>query len=218
MYLVMSRPVCVDVFDFAMQGRISVPMHIREILAEIQRKTGENQSGLARRFRVTQPTVSRWFRGSSPEGDHQERIKFEGCRLGIIDRTTIVENLSVPIVGFVGAGGQILFSEGQGPFGEAKMPPKGVHPATVAVVVRGDSMSGLLEDGWTIYYDSRLDEPSESLLGKLCVIELADGRVLVKKLYKGRGPGLYDLYSANAEPLQDQPVRWAAKVNWIEPK
>jgi len=201
-----------------MQGRISVPMHIREILSEIQHRTGETQADLARRFRVTQPTVSRWFRGSSPEGDHRERIRAEGCRLGIIDSAAIVDNLSVPIVGFVGAGGQILFSEGQGPFGEAKMPPKGAHPATVAVVVRGDSMSGLLEDGWTIYYDGRTQEPTAGLLGKLCVVELADGRVLVKKLYRGRGEGLYDLYSANAEPLQDQPVLWAAKVSWIEPK
>lgn len=79
-------------------------------------------------------------------------------------------------------------------------------------------MSGLLEDGWVVYYDNRRDPPDESHYNKLCIVGLVDGRVLVKKLYPGRKPGHFDLHSVNAPPLLDQPVEWAAKVTWIAPR
>ena len=97
------------------------------------------------------------------------------------------------------------------------MPPSKGDETTVAVVVKGDSMAGQLEDGWVVYYDNRHIPPSERLLGRLCVVGLEDGRVLVKKLLPGRAKGLYDLYSANAGPLLDQAVAWAALVLWIAP-
>lgn len=192
-------------------------MHVRQILLKIQQATGENQTQLADRFGVTQPTVSRWFGGAEPEGPLRDRILAQARGLGVVHNRSGGNNLTVPVVGFVGAGGQIAYEEGQGPFGEANMPPRGAGPSTVAVVVRGDSMSGQLEDGWTVYYDNRQDPPTESLMGKLCVVGMADGRVLIKKLYKGRGEGLYDLLSTNSRPLHDQRVAWAAKVTWIEP-
>lgn len=125
---------------------------------------------------------------------------------------------SVPIVGYVGAGGSIDFTDSQGPFGEANMPPKGPTTSLVAVIVRGDSMSGTLDDGWTVYYQDRRDPPDESLHAKLCIVGLRDGRVLIKKLYPGRKSDHYDLHSVNAPALLDQHVAWAAKITWIEPK
>jgi transcriptional regulator with XRE-family HTH domain len=192
---------------------------VQKILREIQRKTGENQAQLAKRFRVQQPTVSRWFSGAEPKGVARDRIMAQAARLGVITDGAAVEDdiFTVPIVGFVGAGGQILHGEGQGPFGEAKMPPKGAARTTVAVVVRGDSMAGQLEDGWTVYYDSRREPPTDELYNKLCVVGLQDGRVLIKKLFPGRKPGMFDLHSTNASVMLDQPVEWAARVSWIEP-
>lgn len=192
-------------------------MDYRLIVREIQKKTGERQAGLAKRFRVSQPTISRWLSGSPPELDHADRISEEARRLRIINPKKALTVTSVQVVGYVGAGGAIDFQAGQGPFGEAEMPPNGVASSIVAVKVQGDSMSGTLEDGWIVYYDSRRDPPDESLHGKLCVIGLTDGRALIKKLYPGRKPGHYDLHSVNAPPLLDQPVEWAAKVSWIAP-
>lgn len=97
------------------------------------------------------------------------------------------------------------------------MPPKNGTETTVAVVVRGDSMAGQLEDGWIVYYDDRRAGPSEDLLGRLCVVGLNDGRVLIKKLLPGRQTGKYDLYSTNAAPMLDQQIDWAARVTWIAP-
>lgn len=125
---------------------------------------------------------------------------------------------SVPVVGYVSAGdGQVQYAEGHGNFGEAPVPPGGSEK-TVAVEVRGDSMRGIADEGWRVYYDDRRDPPNEGHLGRLCVVGLADGRVLVKKVYRGREPGLYDLESTNAATLHDMPVQWAALVTAIIPE
>lgn len=186
------------------------------ILQEMLKGQKWTQTALARRVGVEQPTVSRWLKGSEPKLNHRDKILGLARKLGVVKGSTNDEN-TVQVVGYVGAGGQILYDTGQGPFGEAQMPPKNTTPTTVAVVVRGDSMAGQLEDGWTVYYDQRHTPPSESLVGKLCVVGLGDGRVLIKKLLPGRRNGCYDLYSANAAPLLDQDVTWAAKVSWISP-
>lgn len=187
------------------------------IVRAIQRKTGENQTDLAKRLGVSQPTVSRWLGGNDPELDHAERIDSEAVRLGVVNPKSVHNATTVEVVGYVGAGGTISFQDGQGPFGEAEMPPKGKPSAIVAVKVQGDSMSGLLEDGWIVYYDRRRDPPDEAIYGKLYVVGLADGRALIKKLYPGRKPGHFDLHSTNAPALLDQPVAWAARVIWIAP-
>lgn len=186
------------------------------ILEEMIRSQGWKQRDIAKRVNVTQPTVSRWFNGAEPKLNQRDRILGLARKLGIV-KGTEADKDNVPVVGYVGAGGQILYETGQGPFDEAPMPPKNATPATVAVIVRGDSMAGQLEDGWVVYYDQRHAPPSESLVGKLCVVGLGDGRVLIKRLLPGRRSGCYDLYSANAAPLLDQDVTWAAKVAWIAP-
>jgi phage repressor protein C with HTH and peptisase S24 domain len=192
-------------------------MQIKPILREIQRLKGWTQAEMGAHLNVAQPTVSRWFKGAEPEINHRDRILGLAQKLGIVASTNTTDNFTVPIVGYVGAGGQVLYEEGQGPFGEALMPPISSSPSIVAVVVRGDSMAGQLEDGWTVYYDSRHTPPSDSLLGRLCVVGLRDGRVLIKKLLPGRQSGKYDLYSANAAPMLDHAVEWAARVSWIAP-
>lgn len=192
-------------------------MQLTTILDKIRRQTGWNQSELAKKLGVTQPTVSRWYNGAKPELDQRDGIYLLAKKLGIISSTGEIGDMMVPVVGFVGAGGSIVYSEGQGPFGEAQMPPKNGTETTVAVVVRGDSMAGQLEDGWTVYYDDRRAAPSDDLIGRLCVVGLADGRVLIKKLLQGRQKGKYDLYSTNAAPMQDAMVDWAARVTWIAP-
>jgi hypothetical protein len=44
---------------------------------------------------------------------------------------------------------------------------------------------------------------------------LADGRVLVKQIQRGRSEGLFNLISSTEKPIVDVPVEWAAKVNVI---
>lgn len=193
-------------------------MKVTQILRKIQDQTGWDQTELAEKLGTTQPTVSRWYKGSEPKRRHELEIQKLANKLKLINHNENNQSNNVNIVGYVGAGGEILYDEGQGPFGEAPMPPGGGRsPDMVAVEVRGDSMAGLLGSGSIIYYDNRREPPTDELFGKLCVVGLADGRVLVKRLLRGRN-GLYDLYSLAAVPLLDQQVTWAARVAYIAPE
>lgn len=195
------------------------PMQLTTILRAIQKdKRWKRQGALAKALRVSQPTISRWYSGKQkPEIDQRDRIMELAAKLGVIHNGENGSSYTVPIIGFVGAGGQILYGEGQGPFGEATMPPDGSNPATVAVKVRGDSMVPQLEDGWLVFYDNRQEPPTDALFKKLCVIGLPDGRVLVKRLLPGSNRGLFHLLSVNGDHLLDQAVAWAAKVSAIIP-
>lgn len=123
----------------------------------------------------------------------------------------------VPIVGYVGAGLEAHFySEADDPREFADRPPKAtIH--TVAVKVRGISMRGFFEDGSLLYYDAVRIPPTEDLIGRLCVVELKDGSVVVKRLIKGSRKDRWTLLSTDADPIIDRAVNWAARVKWIEP-
>lgn len=125
---------------------------------------------------------------------------------------------TVPIVGDVGAGGQVFFDgEQQGALDRAPRPP-GASASTVAARVRGDSMPGVAEDKWLIYYDERVMGVPDDYVGELCVVWLPDDRVYVKKIFRGRDPGTFDLLSTGYEPMRNEEVQWSAKVSWIKPR
>lgn len=126
----------------------------------------------------------------------------------------------VPIVGDVGAGGLVSYSgEPQGGYDMAPR-PFDASEETVAVRVRGDSMPGVAEDGWLIYYDERVAGVPDEWIGQMCVVWLPDGdRVYVKKVFRGRDPGTFDLISTGGHaPITDEEVEWSAKVTWIRPR
>jgi hypothetical protein len=118
----------------------------------------------------------------------------------------------VPVVGYVGAGSEAhLYAVAQGDLDEVDQPP-GASERTVAVEIRGDSL-GPLFNRWLVFYDSVRDQVTPDLIGELCVVGLADGRILIKQLQRGRGEGLYTLVSSTQPPIQDVKVDWAARVN-----
>lgn len=123
---------------------------------------------------------------------------------------------TVPIVGYAGAGpdGSVLFAEGQGNYGEAMAPVDAAENAE-ALEVRGDSMHGLANDGWLIFYEDKT-EPGAEHMGEPCVCWLASGRVLIKEPQWGSAPGLFHLTSINARTMPDQAVDAMALVTDIK--
>ncbi len=212
------KPLCADELDYPYATVHNMIMDYQAMTKAILAKTQETQAQLATRLHVSQPSVSRWVNGGEPELKHTILIEKEARRLRILNYKSNRALPTVEIVGYVGAGGTINFRDGQGPFGEAEMPPNAEQLDMVAVVVQGDSMAGLMEDGSLLYYSNRREPPEPELFGKLCVVGLQDGSVLIKKLYPGRKAKHYDLHSLNAPALMDQPVEWAARVRWIAPK
>lgn len=123
----------------------------------------------------------------------------------------------VPIVGYVGAGSEMLLYEaGDGENGSA-MAPDGATENTVAAVIRGTSLGELL-DQWLVFYDQVHTPPTPDMIGQICVVGLADGRILIKKLMPGQLAGRYTLLANTEPPIYDAAVEWAAKVRQMSPR
>lgn len=124
---------------------------------------------------------------------------------------------TVPVVGYVQAGAEaVFFAAGQGPFDYVKA-PDGYTEDTVAVEIRGESLGPFFTD-WLVFYDDVQSPITEDLIGRLCVLGLPDGRVLIKLVKASREVGLYHLLSQTEAPIMDQPVQWGARVRSMTPK
>lgn len=135
-----------------------------------------------------------------------------------VSTSQILEQRMVEIAGYAGAGpdGSVLFAESHENFGYVPAPIDASADAK-ALEVRGDSMYGLANDGWLLFYDEKT-EPREEYIGEPCACWLPDGRVLIKIPERARTPGLFDLISTNAPPLRDQVVESMALITDIKPR
>ena len=117
----------------------------------------------------------------------------------------------IALVGVVGAGATILPMDS---LGYVEAPPGVAGPNTVAVLVKGNSMLPVYRDGDIIYYDKH-ENPAD-LIGRDVVVELEDGRCMLKQLMPGPTSGHYTLLSHNADPIVDVALCWAARVRWVQ--
>jgi len=84
---------------------------------------------------------------------------------------------------------------------------------TRALEIRGKSM-GAIYDRWIVFFDDTRMPVTPDLIGRVCVIRLADGRTVIKKL-ESQPNGLYRLVSEHGEPIVDAVVEWASAVKLI---
>jgi phage repressor protein C with HTH and peptisase S24 domain len=124
----------------------------------------------------------------------------------------------VPIVGKVGADpeGVVLFATGQASGDQAPIPPGGSERAA-AVEVAGHSMHGVADDGALIYFEEQHMTPLPSHIGRVVVVELATGEVLVKRLLRGEEPGSWDLESIAGPTRHSVQIKWVAHISAIIP-
>src|ERR1700722_10233429 len=113
------------------------------------------------------------------------------------------------LVGKVGAGAEITrFDEGT--VLEGIEPPPGLGICNAAII-SGDSQYPL-QEGWLIFYGAEHAGISEDCIGKLSVVQVKDGPILLKTIKRARKKGLFRLESWNAPPREDVALEWAAKV------
>jgi len=124
---------------------------------------------------------------------------------------------TIPLVGYVGAGSEAHFySVNRGALDEVLAPQDG-SSNTVAVEIRGNSL-GKLFDRWLVFYDDFRRPITPDLIGQLCVVGLADDRVLVKKIQLGKKEGLFRLASEREPEIRDVAIDWAARVKSMVPR
>lgn len=180
-----------------------------------RKEAGMTLEGLAEATGLSESYLSRMEKGS--RNVSLDKLGVIAEALGVPASRLVVSKSTVPLVGYVGAGATAhYYADGNG-LDEEVDAPEGATENTVAVVVRGDSL-GALFDHWLVFYDDVRDPPTTSMLGKLCVVGLADGRILVKQLKKGQLPGHFHLISNTEPPIYDAIVEWAAIVKQMTPR
>jgi repressor LexA len=134
--------------------------------------------------------------------------------------------LRVPVLGKVGAGGEVLFSID--PDAELNLAdecetvprPPLVAGRLMALEVVGSSMLPKYEAGEVIYVavpNGAGHVPPEAI-GSYCAIRTADGGTYLKVLSRGSSDRLFTLRSLNAPDMEDVEVIWASRVLFVMPK
>ena len=190
-------------------------------ISEARRRAGLTLDQLAERIQTSRGQIYQLEHGKRRlTQDWMERL---GEALGC-DPADLMPGAraQIPVVGIAGAGAAIHFHDdhAKGAALDYIDAPPGLPSASsaVALLVQGDSMLPVLEDGWMVVYSRSHEGITEECLNRLCVVRLEDDRTLVKKLKKGKKPGLYELISYNADPMPEQHVSWASRILSIVPK
>lgn len=175
-------------------------------------KPGKTKSGLATALGRQPSAVTALLKG--------ER-KLKADEVAVVARYLELEDATarpgVPLVGYVGAGAEAHFYATADDPNETVPAPDNWTPNMVAVEIRGESL-GELFDHWIVFYDQVKTPVTTDMIGKLCVVGLPDGRVLVKKIKASREAGYYHLLSNTEGPILDQMIEWAAKVKTMVPR
>jgi transcriptional regulator with XRE-family HTH domain len=183
------------------------------------KRTGKTRSGLARALGRSPSAVTDLLNGHRRL--RADEIATVSDYLGIEPPRLIgggpPRPPSAPLIGYVGAGAVAHFyADGQGPFDDVDAPLDS-KPMTVAVQIRGHSL-GVLFDNWLVFYDDIHNPPDDSLVGRMCVCGLSDGRVLIKSLKRSPHTGLWNLLSNTEPPIYDAGLDWAAPVREMRPR
>ena len=121
----------------------------------------------------------------------------------------------VPIVGYIGAGGVIIFEEYD--TGESVMRPPSISTKLEALVVRGDSMLPRFKDGDIIYISKDHEGLLPEYIGEDCAVRLVTGETYIKQVLHGSEEGRFTLISLNAPPIENVEIEWATPIAFMLP-
>jgi len=177
----------------------------------ILRLDGWKQQRLAAEMGVSQSTVARWVSGVEPETARKREID------EIYLREVGPENV-VPLMGYIGAGAEILPEFEQ-------VPPDGIDQIEVpfplpddmiAFEVKGDSMLPIFKDRAIIICYREQKRPVESFYGEEAAVRTSDGKRYIKTI--ARGAGGINLMSFNAAMIEDVELEWIGEIFAVLPR
>lgn len=160
-----------------------------------------SQEDVADHVGTTAPTLSRYETNDlptpDPVADRLARLfKVTPAYIRYGDTSSRI----AMVVGYVGAGAEVHLTGEHVDLGGVEVPASWTD--AIALQVRGDSGLPLYADGGILVIrgDQRLDE--REFLRRMAILELKDGRGLVKEARRSAEPGRYDLWSPNAAPIE----------------
>jgi len=127
----------------------------------------------------------------------------------------------VPIMGYVGAGGDVEPDFEQVPEGgleQIELPaPIGIVEDPIGFRVRGESMQPRYNDGDIVVVERDQPTDTDALVGDEAVVRTEDGHRYLKRLRRGARPRTYDLVGLNGPTVEGIMVVWASPVRVIIP-
>ena len=198
-------------------------------LLQLRTRNGLTQQEIADTTNTNRGHISKLEAGKI--GMNEEWMRKLGGKFGWTP-SELLGHARVPIIGEVGAGGEVY------PLDDLPLMPQvidkadedyincewvdappGIFPSgIVAVRVKGNSMLPFMPAGTIVYYAERFDGGApDHCLSSLCVVQLRDGRTLLKMVRKGQLHGKFDLQSYNMETITDAELAWCAPVIFIKP-
>jgi hypothetical protein len=115
------------------------------------------------------------------------------------------------IQGYIGLDGEVhIYKVRPENLKTMELPPL-VTDTTVGLVIRGDALGPAFAD-WVLIYDDLREPVMPELIGQVCVVALANGRVVIRRLMEGDVAGRYNLISQVPPDIRDVAVLWAARV------
>lgn len=195
-------------------------MDVPTVLRSLLHETGWSQAKLGEQLGVGQNDVSRYLKGREPRGGTMEAIRSLALHWGVLDRES--ERHMIPVMGYVGAGGDVDPDFEQVPpegLEQIELPPPlGILGELAAFIVRGESMSPRYNDGDVVVVDRLpINTGFETLVGAEAVVITQEGKRFLKRIMPSRRRGLYKLVSVNA-PAMYVVIRLASRVKVIVPQ
>lgn len=170
----------------------------------------KGQEEAAEELGITRSTLSRYETNEYPVPDH---VVERAAQLYIVTPAYIrygdTSSRMAQVRGRVGAGAQIEAIE-QPPWRFVEIPAS--WDDAVALEVSGLSCYPTYDNGDDIVIRGERRLVEGEILGRMCVVETADGLGLVKRVRRGQTPGLFNLESPNAPTLEDVPLVSARPV------
>lgn len=179
----------------------------------------DRAAGAARALAVPEPTYQAHENGARgfPVSTARRYAEFYQISLEwLLTGSGTPKTRVAPIVGRIGAGGEIKYIKGFAN-GETDNQPLGFSDC-VAARIDGDSQFPL-RNGWLIFWRSgKGDNVPEDCIGQLCVAKIKNGKVVMKEVRRGTR-GRFNLLSWTMGPtMENVELEWAAKVIEIRPK
>lgn len=179
-------------------------------LRALRKGARKGQEEVADDLGVTRSTLSRYETNEYPVPDH---VIERAAQLYIVTPAYIrygdTTSRMARVFGRVGAGAQVEAIE-QPPWRFVEVPAS--WEDAVALEVTGLSCYPTYDDGDDIVIRGERRIVESEILGRMCVVETADGLGLVKRVRRGKTPGLFNLESPNAPTIEDVPLLSARPV------
>jgi phage repressor protein C with HTH and peptisase S24 domain len=179
------------------------------------------QQEFAERLQVTQPTVHRWEKGFyDPDESALQRLSamtdLPPAYFRYGEQAVAQTRRAVTVIGHVGTDGQVSLDDSKSGGAPTIDAPASEALSAVAIVVRGDSLYPVYQDGDVIFYGLEASNDEAAFLGRECVVKISKGPTLLKRVMRGSERGSYLLLSHNGSPVDNARLDWAAPVRWIK--